>query len=62
MPMMGDHPITPPPPIAPPSQSLNKSSKTKEPNIFKLLPILPNSIISFCTTIFSADLVGQECL
>lgn len=62
MPMMGDHPITPPPPTAPPSQSLNKAPKTKEPNIFKLLPMLSHSLLSFCTTTFSTNLAGQDVL
>jgi hypothetical protein len=52
--------LAPPPPNQPAPASLSKAPKTKEPNLFKLLPTMPLSCLTFANTVFSANLAGAD--
>lgn len=51
--------IAPPPPTAPAATTLSKPTKNKEPNIFKLLPLLPPSVVTLCNCLYSTELLGS---
>lgn len=52
--------LAPPPPNQPAPPSLSKAPKTKEPNLFKLLPTMPLSCLTFSNTTYSTALAGPE--
>lgn len=55
-------PVIPPPlPSATNTSSVPKP-KTKEPNIFKLLPKLHYGAVQFAKTIYSGEYIGDNCL
>lgn len=55
-------PVGPPPMPSAPSAASVPKPKSKEPNIFKLLPKLPYGSVQFARTIYSGEYLGEELL
>jgi hypothetical protein len=55
-------PVIPPPMPSVPSTSSVPKPKSKEPNIFKLLPKLPYGAVLFARTIYTGEYLGEELL
>jgi hypothetical protein len=55
-------PVIPPPMPSIPSAASVPKPKSKEPNIFKLLPKLPYGAVLFAKTIYSGEYLGEPLL